>query len=399
MAYIYAQINKGTLACIFEGKKVSKEYIVAQTGVKPEKLEKWLDETDSLLPTIKQAKDIAACLHIPFAGFYMNPEHVRPRLKSIPTVKNYRTLYGGMAIDDSAINVAMLDLISERDFLIESSVDNNFTLPSFKMHIALHDDPILWAKRIRDLFDVRLDEQFKCSSSRKFYLYLREKVEAAGIFVHCFTDVPMEMARALAIYDSTMPIIGINDADRPPAKSFSMIHELVHIFKRESSLCNDTRSIRSQEVFCNAVAGEFLVPRDALESTLKIRDIHAPYKKKDIEYLAEKFSVSKEVIIRRLLDAGYIDDAAYETYADEFRRDIEMQKEERRIAKQEGRPIPGPKRVMSREAIDRTSTAVCKALSYGYSNEIYSKQDIARHLGISQKHVNKFLVEVSLWNR
>ena len=399
MATVYATINKGTLACIFEGKKVSKEYVTSKTGVKLEKLDKWLDEADALLPTIKQAKDIAACLHIPFAGFYMNPEHVKPRLKSIPSVKNYRTLYGGVEMDDSAINIAMMDLMSERDFLIESSAENNLPLPSFTMSIVLRDDPVLWAKRIRELLDVQLDEQYKCSSPRKFYLYLREKVEAAGVFVHCFTDVPMEMARALAIYDTTMPVIGLNDADRPPAKSFSMIHELVHIFKRESSLCNDMRSIRIEEVFCNAVAGEFLVPGEALESTLRIRDMHAPYKKQDIVYLAEKFSVSKAVIIRRLLDAKYIDDTVYETYADEFRRDIELEKEERRIAKQEGRTLPGPKKVMSREAIDRTSSAVCKALVAGYGNEIYSKQDIARHLGISQKHVNKFLAEVSLWNR
>lgn len=396
---MYAAINKGTLACIFEGKKVSKEYVVSKTGVKPEKLDKWLDEADALLPTIRQAKDIATCLHIPFAGFYMNPEYVKPRLKSIPSVKNYRTLYGGVEVDDSAINIAMLDLMSERDFLIESSTENNLSLPPFTMSIVLRDDPILWARRIRELLGVQLDEQYKCASPRKFYLYLREKVEAAGIFVHCFTDVPMEMARALAIYDSAMPIIGLNDEDRPPAKSFSMIHELVHIFKRESSLCNDMRSIRSEEVFCNAVAGEFLVPREALESTLKIRDMHATYTKQDIVYLADKFSVSKEVIIRRLLDARYIDDTVYETYADEFRRDIELQKEERRIAKQEGRTLPGPKKVMSREAIDRTSSAVCKVLVAGYGNDIYSKQDIARHLGISQKHVNKFLAEVSLWSR
>ena len=115
--------------------------------------------------------------------------------------------------------------------------------------------------------------------------------------------------------------------------------------------------------------------------------------------MAKKFSVSKEVIIRRLLDIGYIDDTVYETYVDEFRRDVELQKEERRIAKQEGRTLPGPKRVMHREAIDRTSTAVCKVLFHGYGNDIYSKQDIARHLGISQKHVNKFLSEVSSWSK
>ena len=98
------------------------------------------------------------------------------------------------------------------------------------------------------------------------------------------------------------------------------------------------------------------MPGEALESTLRIRDMRAPYTKQDIVYLAEKFSVSKEVIIRRLLDAKYIDDTVYETYADEFRRDIELEKEERRIAKQEGRTLPGPKKVMSREAMHRTQT-------------------------------------------
>ena len=85
-------------------------------------------------------------------------------------------------------------------------------------------------------------------------------------------------------------------------------------------------------------------------------------------------------------------------YAEDFRRDIEWQKEERKIAKQEGRTLPGPKKNVSREAIDRTSAAVCRVLYYGYGNESYSKQDIARHLGISQKHVNKFLTEVASWN-
>lgn len=396
MALVYAQINKKTLAYIFEGKKVSQDYVVSKTGVKPEKLESWLNPDDEKLPTIKQAKDIASCLHIPFAGFYMNQEHIK--LKSIPSVKNYRTLDGGIRIDDSAINIAMIDLITERDFLLESSEENDIDLPLFNLSISLSNDPILWAKEIRELFDIKIETQYKCNSPRQFYLYLREKIESLGIFVHCFTGVPIEMARALAIYDEKMPVIGINDADRAPAKSFSMIHELVHVFKRESSLCNDMKSIRNEEVFCNAVAGELLVPGVALASAIQYKNIQKPYKKKDIEYLAKKFSVSKEVIIRRLLDTGRIDKITYETYADEFRRDVELQKEERRVAKQEGRTLPGPARVMSREAIDRTSPTVCKMLYHGYGNEIYSKQDIARHLEISQKHVNKFLAEVALWN-
>jgi Zn-dependent peptidase ImmA (M78 family) len=327
----------------------------------------------------------------------MNPEDVK--LKSIPSVKNYRTLYGTSTSDNSAINIAMLDLLDERDFLIETNHELEIPLPAFNLSITLPEDPIKWAAEIRRLFDIRLDTQYRCTSARKFYLYLREKIEAVGIFVHCFTDVPIETARGLAIYDSSMPIIGLNDEDRQPAKSFSMIHELVHIFKRESSLCNDIRSARREEVFCNAVAGEVLVPTSALNAVIQAKEMGKPFSKYAIEQLAKKFSVSKDVIIRRLLDTKRISQVEHDAYADEFRRDVELQKEEQRIARQEGRKIPGPTREVSREAIDRTSATVCRTLYHGYGNDIFSKQDIARHLGISQKYVNKFLTEVSTWNK
>ena len=397
MAYTYALINKATLAHICTGKKVSEEYIVSKTGLMPTKVKLWLNPEEPSLPTINQAKQIATCLHVPFAGLYMNPADVK--IKAIPSIKNYRTIYGTSVADDSPLNIAIIDLLRERDFLMDASEEMDISLPAFCMSITMPEDHIKWAREIRRLFDIRLESQYRCTSPRKFYLYLREKIEAAGIFVHCYTDVPLETARGLAIYDPAMPIIGLNDEDRQPAKSFSMIHELVHIFKRESSLCNDLRSVRKEEIFCNAVAGEVLVPREALDSVLKAKEICRPFTKHAIEQLAQKFSVSKEVIIRRLLDAGKISIAEHDIYANEFRRDVELQREEQRIARKEGRRVPGPPREVSREAIDRTSASVCRTLYRGYGNELFSKQDVARHLGISQKHVNKFLTEVSTWKR
>ena len=114
--------------------------------------------------------------------------------------------------------------------------------------------------------------------------------------------------------------------------------------------------------------------------------------------IANKFSVSKEVIIRRLLDTGRINDVEYETYADEFRKAIEEEREEQKIAREAGIDT-GFRTNISRDAIDRTSSAICKALYYGFAEEIYSKRDIAQHLGIAQKHVDKFLAEVSGWNK
>ena len=56
-------------------------------------------------------------------------------------------------------------------------------------------------------------------------------------------------------------------------------------------------------------------------------------------------------------------------------------------------------RNMAREAFDRTSVRVNSVLYNGYCNDIFSKQDIARHLGFDQKHTDKYLAEVSKWSR
>ena len=198
-----------------------------------------------------------------------------------------------------------------------------------------------------------------------------------------------------------MPIIGINDEDRPPAKTFTIIHELVHLFKRESSLCNDmssSASTLSEEVFCNAVAGELLVPKSALKIVLEHGHYFAPYSIDDIKQVADRFSVSREVIVRRLLELRKIDQREYETYADLFRREIEEGREKRKIQRKNGIESYIP-RNMSREAFDRTSPSVSKILYQGYVNDVYSKLDIARHLNVGQNHIDKFLREVSKWNR
>ena len=198
-----------------------------------------------------------------------------------------------------------------------------------------------------------------------------------------------------------MPIIGINDEDRPPAKTFTIIHELVHLFKRESSLCNDmssSASTLSEEVFCNAVAGELLVPKSALKIVLEHGHYFAPYSIDDIKRVANRFSVSREVIVRRLLELRKIDQREYETYTDLFRREIEEGREKRKIQRENGIKSSIP-RNMSREAFDRTSPSVSKILYQGYVNDVYSKLDIARHLNVGQNHIDKFLREVSKWNR
>lgn len=396
---VYALINKDVIPFVCAGKGVTKEYICEFTKLKRNSVDKWLDINDSTLPTISQAKKLAKCLHIPFAGLYMNKEDIS--IKSIPSIRNYRTLDGTFFTDDSCLNIAIVDVLLERDFLINESSELGIPLASFSAPACSTEDPTRWAKVIREHFSIDTKEQYKCSSPRQLYLYLRDKFEEKGIFVQCFTDVPVDVVRAFSIYEQNLPIIGINDNDRPPAKAFSLIHELVHLIKRESSVCNimfNGQASQREEVFCNAVAGELLVPKDALTKELNDEKHKKPYTIDDICAIANKFSVSREVIIRRLLDNGQINSVEYEQYSNEFRREIEQEREEIRLKRKAGIKTKFVKSV-SRETIDRTSPTICKLLFYGYSEEIYSKRELAQHLGVAQKHVDKIILEVSRWNK
>lgn len=392
--YVYARINKDTLKFVREKKAISFDYISRVTKYPEAKIVLWEDTATEKFPTIKQAKAIAKCCRIPFAGLYMNAADIN--VKHLPQMRNLRTLPDA-TIDNSALNLAIADVLSARDLLIDSKNALKEHIPSFMLSISGTDDVAQWARSIRNGLGLSVDFQYKCQSTRQFYLYIRNTVEEAGVFVHCFTGIDTETVRGFAIYEDYLPIIGLNNEDRYPAKTFSIIHELVHLIKRSSTVCNDMMtsfSSQSEEVFCNAVAGEVLVPKSNLIKQL------GSYTADEIDLdivdaLATKFSVSKEVICRRLLDAGKITQQKYSSLVSAIRINFENEREvAREYRKVTGKGIP---RNISREAIDQNSTALCRTFYHGFREGYFDKQDVARYLGIKQNHIDKFMGEVSRW--
>ena len=201
-------------------------------------------------------------------GLYMNASDIN--VKHLPQMRNLRTLPDAV-VDNSALNLAISDILSARDLLLESRQALKERTVKFEMSINCPDDNVTqWAREIRNSLGIDSNAQYKCQSTRQFYLYIRNVVENAGVFVHCFTGVDTEVARGFAIYDTTMPIIGLNNDDRYPAKTFSIIHELVHLIKRSSVICNDmidSFSAQAEEVFATRLLGKFLCPVCKSEQT------------------------------------------------------------------------------------------------------------------------------------
>ena len=228
--YERALINKDTIRFIRDTKHVSYDYVERVAKIKVDKLSSWEDSNSDKLPTINQAKALAKCYRVPFAGFYMDSEDIN--VKHLPRIINRRTMFGSI-YDDSAVNLALLDLINDREFYLETKEFLNESAPIFNFEpegITVGD----WAREIRDFFGLNLVDQYRLNSKRQFFLYVLNKIESKGIFIQGFRKVDISDLRGVAICDGAMPIIGINEEDRPPAKTFTIIHELVHIIKRTS---------------------------------------------------------------------------------------------------------------------------------------------------------------------
>lgn len=399
MGKVLALINKKTLRLIHEKTQVSFAYLSKANDKDISVLKEWEDDDNLFsLPTIPQAKTLAYSLRVPFAGLYMPPELIP--IPALPNLHNKRTMLGGGIIDNSRLNLAIIDILRERDFLINSYKELNIQNTPFSMSMV-GNGVKEWSQYIRSYLNLTIIDQYKCPTFRQFYLYLRKKVEDAGVFIQCFSRVPVEDVRGISIYYKDLPVIGLNDDDRSPAKSFSIIHELVHLMKRSSTVCNDMYGAGmsdQEEVFCNAVAGETLVPENELRNKMASFDTSV-ISLEIIEKVAKQFSVSKDVIIRRLLDVTphYITKAQYETINDEIQQKLREEKEKAGEMKLAGIKTDY-KRLPYRDAMDKNSNQIGRILSSGYEEGLFSRNDIARHLGISDKNVLAYLREVSKWN-
>lgn len=100
---------------------------------------------------------------------------------------------------------------------------------------------------------------------------LREEVESAGVFVLLRSDLgnyrtrlDPTIFRGLAISDDSAPFLVINDRQPPPARSLTLLHEVVHLLLGQTCHCS-VPAENAVERFCDRVAGEFLRSSEELD--------------------------------------------------------------------------------------------------------------------------------------
>jgi Zn-dependent peptidase ImmA (M78 family) len=152
----------------------------------------------------------------------------------------------------------------------------------------------------------------------QLFTHLVDQCEKIGIFVFKNGVVgnnghrPLSVAefRGFAIADKIFPLVFINGADAPAAWVFTLAHELAHLWLGDSGISDAGPAAHNKtEVYCNATAGEFLVPRETFLSLWNKIDEASIDVKLDIG--RRSFKVSRTVVARRAYDLGLISKEQY----------------------------------------------------------------------------------------
>jgi Zn-dependent peptidase ImmA (M78 family) len=185
---------------------------------------------------------------------------------------------------------------------------------------SLEDRPQDVAARMAQVLGFDLAARAACRTWEEALRQFIAQADAAGVLVMVSGVVlsnnrrtlDPEEFRGFALADARAPLVFINGADTKSGQMFTLAHELAHLWLGASALSDASAApligYRREEVWCNAVAAELLVPLDAL------RPVIEPLEPLDeaMQRLSRQFKVSTLVILRRLYDAGALDRAAFD---------------------------------------------------------------------------------------
>lgn len=289
-----------------ERVNLSPEALAVKLKVKPDRVTQW-EQSGKI--SIAQADRLAARTYTPLGYLYLE----EPPDDSLP-IHDFRTRTGDPPRRPSP---NLLDTIYQmqrrqawmRDDLIENEED---PLP-FVGAYSHYDDHTAVAAAMRDALGLNTGWAEEQKSWRQALSFLRNRVDQAGILVVFNGVVGNSNRRKLdpkeflgfALVDEYAPLVFVNSAYYIAAQTFTLAHELAHLFVGETGLSAFDKLMpanNATEQFCNRTAAEFLVPEEELRAYWPtVRNQKNPYQK-----IALRFKVSAVVAARRLLDLELI---------------------------------------------------------------------------------------------
>lgn len=297
---------------------LSVEEAAKKIPIKPERLQACEEGTARL--TVNQLRSLSQAYKRPLAFFFL--PQPPPKTTSL---RDFRRLPDETSESESpTLRYEIRRAKYRRQISLNLYDELGEQPPQFTATTKLSANPENVAGRIRELLKVSQEEQYKLKTEYEALSRWRNAIEDCGIMVFQASKVERKEMRGFSITEPVLPVIVTNVKDVPQGRLFTMLHELTHVMLRTGGLCtlNESQEI---EAFCNKVAGATLVPQEWLlnETSVRERGRQSEWDESVIRMLARRYGVSREVIVRRLLIAGYATQGFYQRKREEYQQEFE----------------------------------------------------------------------------
>lgn len=286
-------------------------------------------ERGERLPSRTQLSKIAKTYRRPVLTFYL----AAPPRKS-ERGSDFRTTGTDVTAKDNGLLNAILRDVQARQEMLTSVLEDEdelTTLP-FVGSCSLSDDPQQVASRIRTSLHLPSTTEGRPFSPEELFKFLRTGIETMGVYVLLVGDLGShhsalseDVFRGFALADPRVPFIVINDQDAKTARSFTLIHELVHIYLGESGISGSPEHAQGSgpaskvEQFCNEAASHVLLPA-SFQTTrpAALFSSDTADAQRYITQTAKAWAVSEPLVAFRLRRLGWITPALHQQLSNAY---------------------------------------------------------------------------------
>jgi len=283
----------------------------------PEEIDAWEGGTAS--PTYPQLEKLAYQIYKrPLAVFFL-PE---PPVEVLPQ-KEFRTLPDADMRTLQRDTYLHIRRAHAYQFALRELFDgqNPASRQIWKaISLSQSKDVAAQAQAIREYLGITLDKQIAWKTDEQALKAWRKDVEACGVFVFKAAFKQKDIS-GFCLVDDVLPVVYLNNSTTKTRQTFSLLHELAHLLYSINGLSKfDTDYIdrlpvaqRGIEQFCNAIAAEVLIPvHDFVDQISRLPTNAERATEDQFSALAERYGVSREAVLRRLLDRGRVGKTFYE---------------------------------------------------------------------------------------
>jgi Zn-dependent peptidase ImmA (M78 family)/transcriptional regulator with XRE-family HTH domain len=350
-------------------------------------------EAGMLEPTRPQLLKMTQYYRRPLVIFYMSaPPRKGDRGEDFRNVPERHT-------DAEALVDALVRDIRARQSMVRAVlVDDEETKPlPFIGSMNMRDGVGAVLASIRQIIRIDLSEFRAQASPESAFALLRSRVEAAGVFVLLMgnlgshhTAINVEAFRGFALADDVAPFVVLNDQDARSAWSFTLIHELAHLWLGTTGVSGVFADAQIEK-FCNDVAGSFLLPANELPLVGVDLKTDAETGARRIGEFAGGRHLSRSMVAYSLLRAGSLTDNTWRTLTGQFRAQRRQSRDAKRDDQKDG---TGPSYYVVRR--HRLGSALLHFVSRNMSEGALTPTKASQVLGVKPRSVAPLLSTVGL---